>query len=175
MMNGEVPRLLLWIQLLFCAILLSGVQPSFGSSTFVVVEPAVFSSDNYPCSGCHQKRDTDPRPRQLRNHLEIVLTDHAGDKRWCLDCHDADNRDRLLLGTGEKVEFTASHRICRQCHASIHNVWQLGLHGKRTGNWDGQPRYTLCSSCHDPHDPGFKPFSPEPPPVPPEQTLRRPR
>jgi hypothetical protein len=174
--NAGILRISLVIPIFFCFILLCGSNTSYcREKSFDVVSPAVFSSDRYPCSKCHKDRTTDPRQRKLSSHTEIVLTDHAEDKRWCLDCHAADDRDTLLLITGEKVGFDDSHRICRQCHAAIHNVWQLGLHGKRIGNWDGRPRYTLCATCHDPHNPGFRTIVPEPPPLAPEQTLQRPR
>jgi len=174
--GGRNFRVSLVLPILCCVVLLCGANASHSSENFFsVVPPAVFSSDTYPCSRCHKDRTTDSQQRKLRNHAEIVLTDHAEDKRWCLDCHDAGDRDKLLLITGEKVGFDESHRICRQCHAAIHNVWQLGLHGKRTGNWDGRQQSSLCAACHDPHNPGFSPIAPEPPPITPEKTLQRPR
>jgi hypothetical protein len=45
----------------------------------------------------------------------------------------------------------------------------VGVHGKRTGNWNGQKQYLLCVNCHNPHSPHFKPLKPMPPPIPPDK------
>ena len=28
--------------------------------------------------------------------------------------------------------------------------WKAGVHGKRTGEWDGRKDYLLCVNCHNP-------------------------
>ena len=48
-------------------------------------------------------------------HTDIVLK-HDEEHRWCLDCHDADDRDLLHLASGERVPFDESYRLCGQCH-----------------------------------------------------------
>ena len=101
-------------------------------------------------------------------HDEIVLR-HDEKNRWCLDCHDAVNRDQLHLADGRPVKFTESYRLCGQCHGPTLRNWQAGEHGKRTGSWSGAKQYLLCPSCHNPHSPRFKPLEPLGPPVRQEQ------
>jgi hypothetical protein len=40
----------------------------------------------------------------------------------------------------------------------------MGIHGKRTGQWNGRKEYLLCAHCHNPHNPRFKPLPPKAPP-----------
>ena len=51
--------------------------------------------------------------------------------------------------------------------------WRAGVHGKRTGSWNGQKQYLLCVNCHNPHSPHFQPLKPMPPPVPPSAIQAR--
>jgi hypothetical protein len=44
----------------------------------------------------------------------------------------------------------------------------VGIHGKRTGSWNGAKQYLLCVHCHNPHSPHFAPLKPMPPPTRPE-------
>lgn len=133
----------------------------------------IVSSGLFPCSSCHAEMQTVFRKRELTFHQEIKIQMHGEERRWCLDCHDANDRDKLILHGGEKVEFKGSYRLCGQCHENIFRDWKAGIHGKRTGRWDGQKQYFLCTSCHNPHSPRFKPLVPEPAPVRPDETVRR--
>ena len=83
---------------------------------------------------CHNDIKTNPKRRgsSTEEHTDIALH-HAEDIRWCLDCHDADNRDVLHLQNGDKIEFTESYRLCGQCHGDKYRDWKKGIHGKRTG------------------------------------------
>ena len=83
-------------------------------------------------------------------HDDIVLR-HDEEHRWCLDCHDATNRDWLHLASGERVPFEESYRLCGQCHGEKLRDWRAGVHGRRTGEWNGHKRYLLCAHCHNPH------------------------
>ena len=133
------------------------------------VAPPPFSPDIFPCSECHSPTDKVNRtPRKLEFHDEIVLK-HDEKNRWCLDCHDAVNRDQLHLADGRPVKFTESYRLCGQCHGPTLRNWQAGEHGKRTGSWSGDKQYLLCASCHSPHSPHFKPLKPLAPPMRQEQ------
>lgn len=124
-----------------------------------------FSEDIYPCSSCHADMETDHQRRELSGIHEDIRFEHDAEHRWCLDCHDADDRDQLKLASGEKLPFTESYRLCGQCHGTQYRDWKRGIHGKRTGYWDGAKRYLLCVNCHDPHSPRFKALAPLPPPV----------
>jgi hypothetical protein len=90
---------------------------------------------------------------------------HDAQHRWCLDCHDGANRDVLHLANGAPVPFEESYRLCGQCHGDKYRDWRAGVHGRRTGSWDGAKQYLLCVHCHDAHAPAFQPLEPEPPPA----------
>lgn len=129
------------------------------------------SDETFPCSDCHDPEI--PVNRQRRElqmaHTEIQLR-HAEWGRWCLDCHDAGDRDQLRLASGELVPFEESYRLCGQCHGDKLRDWRIGVHGRRTGSWSGEKSYLLCVHCHDSHDPAFKPIEPMPGPRPPRRT-----
>jgi hypothetical protein len=130
----------------------------------IQVPPPPFSEDIFPCSQCHAEQETNPQRRVLEMHEDIVLK-HGEQNRWCLDCHDAKNRDMLHLADGGLVDFKESYRLCGQCHGPRLRDWRAGIHGRRIGSWNAQKRYLLCIHCHDPHSPKFKKLKPEPPPV----------
>jgi hypothetical protein len=128
-----------------------------------------FSDGIFPCSSCHDNKTqkADPKRRDLAMHSEIELK-HGPESRWCLDCHDLLDRDRLHLASGEKIAFTVSYQLCGQCHGDKFRDWRVGVHGKRTGSWNGPKQYLLCVHCHNPHSPRFKALKPMPPPTPPQ-------
>lgn len=116
-----------------------------------------FSEGIFPCSSCHAGMEKNGTRRELAFHDEQQsIFDHGADQRWCLDCHDLNNRDMLRLASGEPVPFTESYRLCGQCHGDKFRDWRLGIHGKRVGMWDGPKTYFLCVNCHNPHSPRFK-------------------
>ncbi len=129
------------------------------------VAPPPFSDGVFPCSECHGKTDVVNRtPHPVEFHEDIVLH-HDEKNRWCLDCHDAQNRDKLHLADGRLIDFTESYRLCGQCHGPTLRNWKAGEHGKRTGMWNGEKQYLLCASCHSPHSPRFTPITPKPAPI----------
>jgi hypothetical protein len=128
------------------------------------VPPPPFSEGVFPCSTCHKLLTPNPARRELQYHTEIVLK-HDEEHRWCLDCHDANNRDVLHLANGDHVSFDESYKLCGQCHGEKLRDWKAGVHGRRTGFWNGEKQYLLCVHCHWPHEPRFKPIEPKPAPV----------
>jgi formate-dependent nitrite reductase cytochrome c552 subunit len=133
----------------------------------VEVPPPPFTEGIFPCSACHAGMKVNRTRRPLTEmHTDIVLK-HGAEGRWCLDCHDAQNRDMLHLAGGELVPFDESYRLCGQCHGEKYRDWRAGVHGRRTGYWNGHKTYLLCANCHNPHEPRFKPIAPKPAPVPP--------
>jgi hypothetical protein len=96
-------------------------------------------------------------------HDDIVLK-HDEENRWCMDCHDANNRDMLHSASGQLISFEESYKLCGQCHGPKLRDWKEGIHGRRTGDWNGKKQYLLCAHCHDPHSPKYKKMKPEPPP-----------
>ncbi len=121
-----------------------------------------------PCRACHGPEKDFPvnfkRREDILVHSNIRLN-HGGIRLWCLDCHHPENRNYLLpLSDGKVIEFEQSYLLCGKCHGTIYRDWRDGIHGKRTGSWNGQKNYYLCITCHDPHNPRFKPMAPMPPP-----------
>lgn len=138
------------------------------SKVMFPVPPPPFSDGIFPCSDCHASMDTDATQRELSAMHDDIDFRHDQENRWCLDCHDADNRDQLRLASGAPVPFTESYRLCGQCHGTQYRDWRNGIHGKRTGYWNGSKRYLLCVNCHNPHNPRFPAVAPLPPPVRPQ-------
>ncbi|GAB4137102.1 MAG: hypothetical protein Fur0037_02010 [Planctomycetota bacterium] len=123
----------------------------------IEVPPPPFSEGIFPCSDCHDPEipvNTNRRKLEMA-HQDIVL-EHDAEHRWCLDCHSAQNRDKLHLASGELVDFTESYRLCGQCHGDKFRDWKAGVHGRRTGQWNGKKNYLLCVNCHNAHSPAFK-------------------
>ncbi len=145
------------------------IEPSPGE---IQAQPPPFSEGIFPCSQCHD-RPGDPTRRELGFHDDIQgMFRHDSKNRWCLDCHDNQNRDVLRLASGAHVPFTESYRLCGQCHGDKYRDWRAGVHGKRVGMWNGQKTYYLCVNCHNPHSPRFQPLKPEPRPARPEEMKR---
>jgi len=116
-----------------------------------------FSDGIFPCTTCHdgtQKVKTERRHLDFHDDQQEVLA--HGAERWCLDCHDAQNRDVLRSASGQPIPFTESYRLCGQCHGDKYRDWKVGVHGKRTGQWNGEKTYFLCVNCHNPHTPRWK-------------------
>ncbi|HTT69720.1 MAG TPA: hypothetical protein VMG32_00745, partial [Anaeromyxobacteraceae bacterium] len=133
----------------------------------IQAEPPPFTPGIFPCTQCHSGPGDKTR-RELTFHDDIKF-EHDAEHRWCLDCHSNENRDVLHLSNGDPVPFTESYRLCGQCHGDKYRDWRVGVHGKRTGMWDGPKVYYLCVNCHNPHSPRFKPLKPEPRPLRPEE------
>ena len=131
------------------------------------VEPPPFSDGIYPCNDCHANFAPNPVRRNLVQwHDDISgMFNHDSENRWCLDCHDLKNRNYLRLASGQLLDFKESYKLCGQCHGEKYRDWKVGVHGKRTGNWNGKKEYLLCVNCHNPHSPKFKELTPDPPPV----------
>ncbi len=85
------------------------------TQTLVEVPPPPFSEGIFPCSDCHAQPDLPPnRTRRVLvdAHDDIVLK-HDEQHRWCLDCHDATDRDALHLASGDLVPFAQSYTPVR--------------------------------------------------------------
>lgn len=132
------------------------------------VPPPPLSEGIYPCGNCHAGMEVNTKRRELKDEHQNIKLRHAENVRWCLDCHNPGNRDKLRLVNGDLISFGESYLLCGQCHGNIYRDWKAGIHGKRTGYFNGKKTYLLCVHCHNPHDPKFKPIKPEPPPYRPE-------
>jgi predicted CXXCH cytochrome family protein len=144
--------------------ILSATAPGLARGGFPVAPPP-FTPGIFPCTGCHDPaQSVNPERRVLHKPHEDIQLNHDQEHRWCLDCHNAQNRDVLRSASGEPIPFAESYRLCGQCHGLQYRDWKAGVHGKRTGEWDGSKTYLLCVNCHDPHSPKFKQLTPLPPP-----------
>lgn len=140
-----------------------------GDMAFEVGPPPFKEPDIFPCTECHDDPDdVDAERRELTMAHEDIELKHDPQNRWCLDCHDARNRDMLRLANGTLIPFTESYRLCGQCHGDKYRDWRAGVHGRRVGRWDGEKEYLLCVYCHDSHDPRFRAIEPMPTPIRPE-------
>ncbi|HSQ01178.1 MAG TPA: hypothetical protein VL049_28495 [Candidatus Dormibacteraeota bacterium] len=153
--------------------------PAAPGSTEIQVPPPPLSTENFPCSDCHEPGDkTNPTRRVLTEYHQEIELRHDEQNRWCLDCHDEHDRDHLHLANGTLISFERSYLLCGQCHGPTLRSWKAGVHGKRTGRWDGKERYyLLCVHCHYPHQPHFPQLRPMPPPIAPDDlraSLERP-
>jgi len=133
------------------------------------VPPPPFSEDYiFPCTECHADMEVNTERRELVDMHDDIVLDHGPAERWCLDCHNANDRDHLRLVNGTLVGFDESYKLCGQCHGTIFRDWREGIHGRRRGYWDGAKEYLLCAHCHNPHAPKFQAMKPLPPPVRPQ-------
>ena len=123
-----------------------------------------FSSDYFPCNDCHSELEPNTLRRELVEMHDDIIFDHDSENRWCLACHNTIDRDSLVLAGGKLLGFNESYKLCGQCHGPKYRDWKLGIHGKRTGEWNGQKQYRLCVHCHDPHSPKIKSLKPMPAP-----------
>lgn len=146
-------------------------------SEFAVLREAPeFQGDEiFPCSDCHDPdfMETDFTVRDLEDPHDVMpALAHGAGRLWCMDCHDADDRDMLHLASGEPLEFEDAPKLCGQCHSEQYRDWMGGAHGKRLGHWDrNKPQEVLvCANCHDAHTPQFAPIEPMPMPKRPEVT-----
>ncbi len=133
------------------------------------VPPPPFSDEEiFPCTECHGDMEVNYERRELEDMHDEIKLNHGPKDRWCFDCHNPTDRDKLRLVNGKLVGFDESYKLCGQCHGTIYRDWKEGIHGRRRGFWNGAKEYLLCPSCHNPHAPRFKPLKPLPPPMRPQ-------
>jgi len=126
---------------------------------------SVIEGFNRNCMDCHKIIDSQPRNEDLLQHEHITMA-HGLNGR-CVNCHDPEDRDKLVLRDNKKVGFSQSPMLCAQCHGTTYRQWERGVHGKTLGYWDtskGVPQKLKCVECHDPHSPRFKAIAPLPAP-----------
>jgi len=142
--------------------------PGMGIDSAILIPAEAISMDYFPCNDCHSELEPNPLRRELVDMHDDVVFDHDSENRWCLACHNSLERDSLVLAGGKLLGFNESYKLCGQCHGPKYRDWKLGIHGKRTGEWNGTKQYLLCVHCHDPHSPKFKGLPPLPTPKRPE-------
>ena len=174
--SGSQLRLILRVSavLLFGILVITGYQAVASSKTLqqakgveqvdIQVPPPPLSEDLFPCTMCHEDMEVNLERRELEEFHDDIVLKHDEENRWCMDCHDANNRDMLHTASGQLIRFEESYKLCGQCHGPKLRDWKEGIHGRRTGDWNGRKEYLLCAHCHDPHSPRYKKMKPEPPP-----------
>ena len=133
---------------------------------------------NKNCVMCHDGKAVpfpkDKKPRLIAMHQDIVEDStklmHGRSAFWCLDCHSATNRNKLIDHSGNEISFNQPQKLCGKCHGEVYIDWRLGIHGKRIGSWTagGKKRWWVCTECHNPHTVQvnrFNPLKPEPAPA----------
>ncbi len=129
------------------------------------------------CETCHDGKTVpfpkDIKPRLIGMHQDIVENSlellHGRGALWCLNCHSATSRNKLVDRQGNLVSFNQSQKLCGGCHGEKYIDWRAGIHGKRIGSWvtGGKKRWWVCTECHNPHTvqtARFNRLKPEPPP-----------
>lgn len=84
----------------------------------------------------------------------------------CNTCHDQD-RSRLHLADGKKLDFDEVVKLCAQCHGVQYRDYKKGSHGGMNGHWDlrrGGRERNNCVDCHSPHQPAIEKVWPVHPP-----------
>ncbi|HTN95215.1 MAG TPA: hypothetical protein VMJ33_11590 [Gallionella sp.] len=129
------------------------------------------------CESCHDGNivpyPKNKKPRLITMHQDIVNNSlelmHGRGAIWCLDCHSAKHRNKLIDREGNEFSFNQPQKLCGSCHGENYIDWRAGIHGKRIGSWKsgGKKRWWVCTECHNPHTvqiERFNPLQPEPPP-----------
>jgi len=150
-------------------VMIAVAAPSRGGDERLEIPPPPFSEGIFPCSGCHADLKVNRTRRALTEMHDDIQLRHDEQHRWCLDCHDATDRDSLHLASGERIPFEQSYLLCGQCHGEKLRDWRAGVHGRRTGSWNGPKSYLLCAHCHNPHQPRFRSLAPKPAPLRPQR------
>ena len=123
-----------------------------------MIEIGTFMHD---CQNCHSLfkslPETDRRlGEKLNQHTDIVLNHGMNDR--CFNCHDIDNRNKLVLNGGKTIGYDNVEILCSKCHGPTYRDWQKGIHGRVDGYWNkskGTPIHRKCTECHNPHSPAF--------------------
>jgi hypothetical protein len=121
----------------------------------------------FSCAACHDKLEPDPLRKELTDLHQKLFTIYglSNETGWCLDCHEMNSLDSLNLAGGKTLVIKESHHICIQCHNEKTRAWEVGVHGKGIGDWNGRKEYLLRVPLDNPHPPKFKEITPEPPPA----------
>ncbi len=112
-----------------------------------------------PCSTCHVQHAEPPfaeRPDQLKEFHTGLRFAH-GDQT-CSTCHVQEERDKLRLADGRRLEFAEVMTLCAQCHGPQARDYRNGSHGGMNGYWDlkrGPRTRNSCTDCHNPHMPAY--------------------
>lgn len=131
--------------------------------------------ESFPCQDCHEKiglkkdRQKETAPP---SHTRIEFK-HMRQVKDCRLCHNPDNLNTLMTLDGNIVSFNHSFEQCVNCHGEKGRDWDLGIHGKQVGSWNGDKTRFNCTDCHNPHKPKFPEMVPLAPPAFPKFGIRK--
>ena len=143
---------------------LLGLFINFNLLAETTLEERVYKIKNFPCMQCHGNISHKSISPQLKRPHDQLIFKHMESIKNCYKCHDKKDRDRLVLQTGEFINFNESHKLCFQCHGEKKRDWELGMHGKMVGSWNGNKYKYTCTNCHEPHHPKFRKMKADPAP-----------
>jgi hypothetical protein len=110
------------------------------------------------CQLCHLKKSLQFMPskhKPSQEHVGYSLS-HSNTEISCNACHDANHSNYLKTSPEFPASFSNSSPVCQRCHSDEFKAWSQGIHGKRTGNWNGDRVQKQCIDCHNPHSVKFK-------------------
>ena len=159
----------------FTLMIMIGSAVFFASSAIAAeefpVSPPPITEGMFPCSNCHASMEVNRKKRELKDEHTSIKLHHAETMRWCLDCHDAKNRDKLRLYNGELINFTgelpALRRMPRKCLQGLE-----GRHSRQTDGilfwWQAGPT-SSAPTAMTPMSLNSSRSRPEPPPLGPSE------
>jgi len=142
-------------------------------NNFVVLVPES-TTDMVACIDCHKGLKVNTQMRPLtQTHKDFIFNHPGFDKqnRWCYYCHHTSAFDKLTMEDGRIMDYKDSYMLCQQCHLQNYREWELGLHGRISGEWAGAKQAMSCVNCHNSHTPAIQARAPKNPPLKPDQKL----
>src|SRR4030042_6230088 len=67
------------------------------------VAPPPMTEGMFPCGNCHATMEVNRKKRELKEEHTDIKLHHPEKRRWCLDCHDARDRNKLRLYNGKLI------------------------------------------------------------------------
>lgn len=141
--------------------------------SFTILVPES-TTDMIACIDCHKGLKINTAMRPLTQTHKDFIFNHPGfdrQSKWCYYCHSTGAFDKLTMEGGRILDYKESYLLCQQCHLQNYREWELGLHGKVSGNWSGEKQTMSCVNCHNSHTPAIQARQPKNPPLKPDQKL----
>lgn len=158
---------MIFLKIFFVSLLL--IAGPLAKDNLIENEERELKIKTFPCMSCHDSGTKLPSKFPLLTPHNKQIFNHHDNIKNCYSCHNAENKDQLVLQTGEKISFNDSQRLCFQCHGEKKRDWELGTHGKTIGSWNGKKYKYTCTNCHNPHSPPFRKMKADPGPVHPQK------
>jgi hypothetical protein len=128
------------------------------------------------CNLCHMTKSAKfiSKKKQTRLEHSQVEAKHGRKTLECNFCHDKNNHNFLNSTPKFPASFANPSPVCQRCHSEIFRDWKRGIHGKRTGGWQGSERQQFhCIECHNAHSVKFKDMVAKPAPVRPKLGIQK--